>query len=836
MTVEKAISECTTLKIESYTAPDLLNKEMLVTVAEENKDDATLITLFQTCMEDVGIDCTLAENEDETIPDNQIAPGIGSSSQNKHNKNQLLNKKKIIRSHLIKGILGTLFGVGLMALMVSGVGIPFAVMAGLAVSTSLFTLYLGMDSYKEAFKKLTKSKTLTMDTLFTVSTITAIGVSIASLFVPWLPMMFDAGIMIFGFRHLGKALEESLKQKIASSLHFKERAPATIKKEEIDTTGRKIYKACALKLIKENDIIKVKKGEVIPTDGILVSEEGMIYKTILTGAIYPSHLKKDSKLLAGMRVADNTPFILMKVTKPAAHSYLARLDEQIIKANSEKAPIETATTRILQYVVPSILGLATIAGLGLSIINLALGIQLAITMLVSFCPCTLGFITPLAFNAGIAKALENGVQFKSGKALQKAANVNAIAFDLTGTLTLGIPKVNYYQLSAKNKISEKQFFNYLEALEKNSSHPIAEAISAYANKKFANNVCIATHVDTRHHAGISGIIDRKLCLVGNRQFMMEHGIDVSHFDRELKKRDAEQVVYLAKDKKPMGYVTLKDPLKKDAEFVVNDLKKKGIAPYIITGADEATAKRHAKNLHIPEDHVFANCVGSAINKTDRTKAQCIAALQTQHKHVAMVGDAINDTVAMVKSDFSIAVQSTASDEITQQQAGAVIKNTSLLPVLTTFAVAHETVKSIKQNLLASLAYNSTVMLTTGILVGIGFSINPGIGVALMVLQTSLILLNQYRIKRKELTHIRAASQIKQQPEEQDISLPSSTHHYYQQLGLSDTATPNVPDMPQASSLYHTGTRARTQTNFHFQNQYPPHNMTETRTQSAMRTP
>lgn len=781
--VEDVLNGCATLKIDSVSV-DLLNKQVWVVVADDGKTFAEMSTLLDK--ELGGISHQQIELNAGQMDEEQLAIELQRASEHSKQKNNKAQKKNT-RSHLIKGILGSTLGAGLMALGMSGIALPVSVMYGLALGCAALTVYLGKESYYDSVKKLVKTHTMTMDTLFTISTLTVIGVSFASFFIPWMPMMMEAGLMIFGFRHLGKAIEDSIKQKVVSGLTFKDRTSSFVEKE-IQQDNQSKYVSTSTNKIVPTDIVQIKKGEVIPFDGVCMSDSALIYDTIISGSTLPRVIKRGERILAGMRVPDDVTAIKMGVTRPQATSYLARLDTKILKANIEKAPIETITNKILQYFVPGVIGLAALSGIVIGVLfNPALAIQCATSLLVSACPCTLGFITPLSVKIGMSKALGNGVQFKSGKALQSADQIDTVLFDLNGTLTTGVPVVKNYRICTQEKILPEEYFQSLAVLEQESQHPIAKAICNFVEKKnlplTKQNI---TDIDRSHHSGIKAKINDQWFVVGNKKLMMEEGIDVSSLEKELINNDAQQVVYLARANKVIGYLSLKDPLRNDAKLTIQELKKMGKAVGICTGADLETAQQYAKELAIPSDMVFANCLGASENANCVSKVQYIEQLQKQGKRVAMVGDAANDALAIAKSNFGIAVKSISGDEMTQQQAGATVDNSSLLPVVTAFAVAKETVKSIKQNLTLSLGYNSTVMLiASGALVSIGLVLNPAAGVALMALESSLVLLNQYRIKRRELPH------LNQQAVQSDhIPIPHTSYRRFNQLGIHSLAQSN----------------------------------------------
>ncbi|WP_454782756.1 heavy metal translocating P-type ATPase [Legionella sp. WA2022007384] len=678
--------------------------------------------------------------------------------------NNLEKAKSFFTSHWFLGAIGCISGLAVLIICLATSGLSLPVMGSLAFFSTLLTLMLGANSYHDAWNKLTKAGTLTMDSLFALSTASILIVSIASLFLPWLPMMFEAGLLIYGFRHIGIAIEETIKEKIGTA-KFQDRAPRTVRKrtiqglEEID-----------LDKIKVDDIIIVHSGETIPLDGIC-EDESLIYKTIDTGAIFPQYFYPQTEVLAGMRLADNEKPLAIRVTKTQSHSYLARLDKAIELSALEKAPIEIKTGQLLTYFIPLVIALAATSGVIIGIFfPAAVAIQCAVSVLVSACPCTLGLITPLAVKTGMHKAAEHGVQFKSAKTLQQAEQVDTVIFDLNGTLTTGVPSVKELYLFEESKLTELDFLSYCAALEKQSSHPIGKAIYSFASQYKITDV-EADLLDHSHHSGISGKIKDKNYVIGSMTVMNEKGIKIPVNFKQPKLQAGDQIVYVSRNKTAIGFMVITDPLRDDAFCTIKALKAMGKEICLCTGADEETAHRYAKALGIKT--VYANCIASsAERKEQQSKTSHIQALRKKGHKVAMIGDAGNDTPAITASDLGIAVVSDGSDILTQQAAGIVIHNGALLSIASAFAVSKQTVSNINQNLVMSLVYNlGSILVSGGLLVAVGLTINPVVGVALMILQACMILMNVYRFKQQPLEHLQ-----EEKKQYQEASSPRESSH------------------------------------------------------------
>lgn len=708
-TIEKTLKKQKNVQIKSISFDiTQLPKKLKIEVENEDLPPETIIKSIQDCVAEVGFRC---EYEIDVA---------------KH--------KTRYRTMLLKGIIGLLLGITLLALS-TFVTLPFIAICCIAGIATLLTLYLGAETYFQTAKQFLKIQALTMETLFTISTLVALAVSIAALFVAGLPMLFSAPLLIFGFRYIGKVIEESAKEKVFTGLYFRERLPTNI---TMLTNGESSSRA--ISTIKPGDLIVVNPGEMIPLDG-LCTETSTIYDTIHSGNTLPRTVQKDTLLLAGMYATEKK--ITIQVTADEKASSLTKIDTDLQSACNEKAPIETTANTMLRYFIPIILVLAIISAIVIGIfLTPALAIQCFVAVLVSSCPCTLGFIVPLSVKIGISKAMDYGVQFKSGKSLQIAQQIDTVVFDLNGTLTHGKPEV--CELHVCKEYSRTQVLTYFCMLEQNSKHPIAKAICRYANDSIKNIDNINSPNIVYKDPGIQGCINGELYTVGDQTMMNEQKIDTKNFASNA----GQHRIFLARGKEIISYIVLHDSLRNDAKTVINELRKMGKEIHICTGLPSEKAYSYARALDIDEDHVATNCVGTNGNNT---KLSYIKMLQGKGRKVAMIGDGGNDAVPVTACDLGVAVKSPygeSHDEIvTQTRADIRIKNTSLLPILEMFSVADKSVANIKQNLAASLIYNSLILgIASGLLVAIGFTLNPGIGVALMILQVSLVLLNAYRFK------------------------------------------------------------------------------------------
>lgn len=734
--IEKGLRSQSTLQIDYFNADLTTPDPKKVTIILANDNTNNQWDQLKNHIEQIGFECKKQEYEPhQTLSNDMPQKAIVSTWE---------RIKKILSSHWFLGAVGSITGIALLTTFLVTGGLPLAAMIALGAVSTVLTFILGAHSYYDAWKKLTKSKTLTMDSLFAISTLTVIAVSIAAFFVPWLPMMFEASLLIYGFRHVGLAIEETLKEKICSA-QFQDRAPKTVRL--VLNSGQH---EMPLSYIKPNDIIEVHPGELIPLDGICDTDV-LLYNTIISGSTLPHRYVAGSKVLAGMRLAEDAQPLRIRITNKAQDSYLARLDTGIAQSIHEKAPLELKTQKLLAYFIPIVIGLALLSGVLVGLFfPAAIAIQCAISVLVSACPCTLGLVIPLAVKTGIHKATEHGVHFKNSKVLQEIEQIDTVIFDLNGTLTTGVPTVKKCEVLNK-KISRSELLSISAALEAESSHPVGKAIKSFAQESVIKKMEVSKR-STTHHSGLSGEINGEEYSIGGWALMQEKGIAINELETNLPLEAGDSLVYIAKRNNLLGYVIVTDPLRKDALETINILKGMGKDIHICTGSDEKTAHRYAQALGIKK--VYANSIATSLEAGDRSKPAYIKALQMNKKKVAMVGDAGNDVRALAASDLGIAILSHNADELTQQHAGAVIHNGTLMPIANAFAISQQTVKNINQNLSMSLAYNlATVLISGGALVAAGFTINPAIGAALMIVQACIVLLNVYHFKQKSLPHL-----------------------------------------------------------------------------------
>lgn len=637
--------------------------------------------------------------------------------------------KPVKFSHVHKGALGLLSGFFLLLLPLFVTSMPLFLTFLLALASLGLTMALGWSFYRHAYRGLWQGN-WTMDTLFSISTGIILLVSVTALFVPGLPMMFEAGLLIFGFRHAGLAIDEAIKAKFATNTRLQDDVP-----EFFMCQGKKI----ARDEIKSGDILQLVPGDVLPVDGEFVSGSGFTSNKYKQGSERLTPLVCHKKLDAGtklMSVSNEDP-VIFKAGASVRDSFLAQEDERIIEAKFKRArenpsPKPNTTAYMLKIFIPAVVAVALCSGVvvGVYYASWVLALQCAATVLVAACPCTFGLITPLVVQVGINKLKKKDVSFRIPEHLEAAAAVDCVVFDLNGTLTEGEPKVQRY--------TSEKILALMATLEEGEPHPIAAAIQ----RQTTDRVQGVRELISRERMGVQVKLDGVLYVLGNQSMMIQAGIAVE----APKLGSCENIVYLASNGVVMGHVVLEDKLRSEASHVVKVLQQSGKNVRLCTGSDKATAYRYATALKIDTKHVYFDCEPNGNN----SKQGHVEALQKEGHTVTMVGDYANDASAIGASDFGLAVAHAGGHVMAQEAASAVIHDDTLLSVLQIFKTAERTVLHINQNLGFNLVYNAVaVFAPMGLLLSTGIMMSPALGAALMILQTVLIFANVYRFSLED---------------------------------------------------------------------------------------
>lgn len=592
-------------------------------------------------------------------------------------------------------------------------------------------LYFGRYFYSRGFKTLLK-KSPNMDSLVAVGTSAALIYSLYNTVKLFLGdfhavhhLYFESAAVIIALVMLGKYMEAKSKgqtsQAIQSLLNLKPKKAFLLKDgQEIEIESDEI----AL-----NDLIVVKPGASIPVDGVIVSGQSAIDESMLTGESLPVDKAEGDVVVMG--TLNSSGRLVIKATAILGDTKLAQIIKLVQQAQAHKAPIAKMVDKIAGIFVPTVIGLAILTFIGWMILTQDLEKSLLhfISVLVIACPCALGLATPTAIMVGTGQGAKQGIFIKSAETLEKASQIDTVVFDKTGTLTHGQPVV-----TETNLVDE--LLRDVASLEAYSQHPLALAIVNLAQEK---KLEFKEVVDFKaiHGLGIMGQVNHQNYLVGNQKLLNQHQIkfdDVSILSSLS--NEGKTVMIVAKNGEYVGWIAVADTVKEESWQTVQKLKQLKIEPLMMTGDQQQTAQAIAKQVGI--HHVLAEVLPDQ-------KANQIEALQTQGKHVLMVGDGINDAVALVQSDIGIAIGS--GTDVAIESADIVLMKDNLLDVEKAVRLSKATMLNIKENLFWAFIYNVIgIPLAMGLFEQFGFGLNPMIAGAAMAFSSVSVVTNALRLR------------------------------------------------------------------------------------------
>ncbi len=575
--------------------------------------------------------------------------------------------------------------------------------------------YSGWIFFRGAYYGL-KNRFINMDLLVSVGATLAYIYSIWAMVTKKGEVYFDSVTMIITFVLVGKYLEILSKKKAADTLD-KILGSTPTEAMVIEGNSRKLK---AIETIEPGEIIELKAGEKVVIDGVLTKGKALFDLSVLTGESEPVLKKEGDEVISGSVVIDSV--VEYKTTKRANNSLLHNMSELLSDAVTKKPHIEQLANQISGYFSVTILLLALLTFIGWYFIG-GVGFEksliIAISVIVIACPCALGLATPMATLIGISKAAKDGILFKEASKIETMAKATILALDKTGTITVGKPVVvNYTKYFDFDE-------NLLYSLVSSSNHPISLGVKEYLLEHFDNLKKIDLNNTKEIQAkGVEALKDNQKLLGGNIELLKLHNID---FDLE-----SENSIYIfAIDGKVAAVFELRDIIKPGAKEFIDSIKDMGIKVVMLTGDREEVAQKIAKELGINE-------VKAKLLPLD--KANIIDEFHKNGEIVVMVGDGINDSIALAKSDIAIAMGSGA--DIALEVSDVVLLNNSLKSLKSAFTIAKNTLKAIKENLALSLLYN-----IIAVPLAIMGYVTPLIAALAMSLSSLTVVANSFRIKK-----------------------------------------------------------------------------------------
>ena len=549
--------------------------------------------------------------------------------------------------------------------------IPYAL---LQLILTIPVMWLGRSYFEQGFKTLFKGHP-NMNSLISLGTVAAFVYSVAATYAiivdgADLAMMlyYETAAVILAFHTLGKYLEERSKGRMSEAIQkLMDLAPKTAR---IVHNGEEVE--VAVESVSPGDIVRVRPGEKMPVDGVIIKGRTAVDESMLTGESMPVEKSEGDDIIgASMNKNGSIDYRATKVGKDTTLSQIIQLVEE---AQGSKAPIAKLADIITGYFVPIVIGLALISGLVWLIAgqSFIFSLTIMISVLVIACPCALGLATPTAIMVGTGKGAEHGVLIKSGDALETIHNVQTIVFDKTGTLTEGKPVVTDVFVTEGTDWSEEDLLALAASAEKGSEHPLGEAIVKEAEEK---NLKLqeATDFEAIPGQGLTAEVDGIRLYFGNKKLMAEQSFEYNQIEAQADTfaDEGKTPMYLAVNGKIVGIIAVADTLKENSVKTVQLLQKQGIEVVMITGDNTRTANAVAQLAGI--DRVLSDVL-------PEDKANEVKKLQDEGKKVAMVGDGINDAPALAQADIGIAIGS--GTDVAVESADVVLMRSDLtLPQL-----------------------------------------------------------------------------------------------------------------------------------------------------------
>ncbi|MBI5462359.1 MAG: heavy metal translocating P-type ATPase, partial [Gammaproteobacteria bacterium] len=578
----------------------------------------------------------------------------------------------------------------------------------------------GWGFYKGAWQAI-RTRSINMDFLIALGTSVAYFYSVAVIFFPdVLPVKveerevyFEVSAVIIAFVLLGKYMEEIIKKRSSAAVRkLMDLKPATA---HVVRGGTEMEVPAESVMVDE--VLIVKPGEKLPTDGVVLEGTSSVDESMLTGESMPVEKKPDATVIGG--TLNKAGLLRIRATRVGAETALAQIIHLVEEAQTTSAPIQRIADQVTGYFVPAVVGVAVAAFAGWWLAgNFPQGLLAFIAVLIIACPCALGIATPAALMVGVGKGAEAGILIRGAEVLERARSLTTVVFDKTGTLTRGQPAVT--DIVPVSTLDEAELLKLAAAVEAGSEHPLGEAIVRAAQHR---QLVLPKLVDFESMAGhgIRGSVDGNTVLLGNRRLFAREGIDTNTIEDVMTRLEGagKTAMLIGYAGQLAGAIAVADTLKPESTDAVAALIAEGIDVVMLSGDNRRTAEAIARELGI------ANVVAEVL---PADKANVIQNLQKQGKIVAMVGDGVNDAPALAAADIGIAIGS--GSDVAKETGSIILVRDNVLDVVAAVRLSRMTLAKIKQNLFWAFFYNSVAIPVAAF----GF-LNPIIAAAAMALSS-----------------------------------------------------------------------------------------------------
>jgi Cu+-exporting ATPase len=548
---------------------------------------------------------------------------------------------------------------------------------------------------------------------------------------------FDSSAIIIGLVLLGRWLELRARGQTTGAIRrlvgLQARTARLVRgTEELDVP---------IEQVQPGDLLRVRPGEKVPVDGLIVEGASAVDQSMLTGEAIPVERAAGDEVIGA--TLNTTGSFVMRATRVGRETALARIVELVQRAQGSKAPIQRLADRVSAVFVPFVLAVGALAFVIWFVAGpeprLTLALTAFISVVVIACPCAMGLATPTAIMVGTGKGAEAGILVRGGEALERAQRVDTVIFDKTGTLTLGHPAVTEVVPAAGWSVHD--VLEAAGAAERGSEHPLAAAIVARAREDELGFGEVSSFAALAGH-GVEATVDGRHVLVGNRALLEDHGIDLGVLAADLDRHASggRTAALVGVDGKAAGLIAIADPVKAESDAAVASLREMGIETWLVTGDAQATAESVASAVGIPADHVVAEVLPGQ-------KSAAVEALQTVGRTVAMVGDGINDAPALAQADLGIAIGTGA--DVAIEASDVTLVGGDPRAVVSAMVLSKRTMRVIRENLFWAFAYNVVLIpVAMGILYPFfGVTLSPAMAAGAMALSSVSVVTNSLRLRR-----------------------------------------------------------------------------------------
>ena len=611
-------------------------------------------------------------------------------------------------------------------------------------------LWAGWPFFERAYASLL-SRNLNMFTLIAMGTGVAWIYSVIAALVPGVfpaafqapggavAVYFEAAAVITVLVLLGQVLELRARETTGGAIRaLLDLTPKLARRVRADGTDEEV----ALEHVAVGDVLRIRPGEQVPVDGVILEGRGAIDEAMVTGEWMPVTKSSGDPVIGG--TINQSGGLLMRAEKVGRDTMLARIVQMVAEAQRSRAPIQRLADQVAGYFVPSVIGVALTAFVAWSIWGpppaMSFGLIAAVAVLIIACPCALGLATPMSIMVGVGRGAQSGVLIKNAEALEHMEKVDTLVVDKTGTLTEGKPKV--VAIIPAPGTTETELLQLAASVERASEHPLARAIVAAAVER--NLVLTQPEaVDSPVGKGVLGRVDGRRVLIGNALFLSEQAVEVGALeaDAQALRLDGVTAIFVAVDGRAAGVIGIADPIKASTPEALAGLKAAGIRVIMLTGDNRATAAAVARRLGIAD--VEADVLPDQ-------KSAVVARLKAQGHVVAMAGDGVNDAPALAAADVGIAMGS--GTDVAIESAGITLLSGDLNGIVRARRLSEVTMRNIRQNLFFAFVYNSAgIPIAAGVFYPLfGLLLSPIIAAAAMAASSVSVIGNALRLRNATL--------------------------------------------------------------------------------------